>query len=67
MARYPKIKLGEVKMEDSLKISRKYNIFTAPAILLFINGKETIREAGYISLDNMERKIFRYYKLFYSN
>jgi hypothetical protein len=34
-------------------------------VMLFIQGKETVREAGIISLNSLEEKISRYYQLFY--
>ncbi|NMB06886.1 MAG: thioredoxin family protein [Tissierellia bacterium] len=66
LKKYPKIKAVEVKVDDSLKIARKHNIFTIPGILLFIDSKETIREARYISLEDIDDRISRYYNMFYN-
>lgn len=65
LERYPKIKAVEVEIDKSMKLSTNYNIFTIPAILLFIDGKESIREARYISMEGLEQKINRYYNLFF--
>lgn len=65
LERYPKIKAVEVEIDKSMKLSTSYNIFTIPAILLFIDGKESIREARYISMEGLEQKINRYYNLFF--
>ncbi|WP_243103933.1 thioredoxin family protein [Clostridium sp. JN-1] len=62
---YPKIKSTQVDIEKSLEVSAAYNIFTIPAILLFIEGKETIREAKYISLEDVDSKIGRYYNMLF--
>lgn len=62
---YPKIKSAQVDIEKSLEVSAAYNIFTIPAILLFIEGKETIREARYISLRDVDSKIGRYYNMLF--
>lgn len=62
---YPKIKSIEIDVEKHLEISSQFNIFTIPAILVFIEGKENIREARYLSIDDLENKIKRYYELFY--
>ncbi len=62
---YPKVKGVQVEVEKSLQVSVKYNIFTIPGILLFIDGKETIREARNISIIDLNSKISRYYKLFF--
>ena len=67
LEKYPKIKSVEIKIEDNLKITRKHNIFTIPGILMFIDGKETIREARYISIEDMDNRIFRYYNMFYNS
>lgn len=63
---YPKIKSIVIDVEESLEIASQFNIFTIPAILVFVDGKESIREARYLSIDDLENKIQRYYKLFYS-
>lgn len=67
LEKYPKIKSVEVEAEKDPELSALYNVFTIPVIILYIKGKETIREARIISLDNLELKISRYYDLLYSN
>jgi len=62
---YPKIKSVQVDVEKSIQVSVAYDIFTIPAILVFIEGKETIREARYISMQDIEGKISRYYDLIF--
>lgn len=62
---YPKVISVEVDIEKHLDIAATYSIFTIPGILLFIEGKETIREARYISIDELNEKISRYYAFFY--
>lgn len=65
LTNYPNIKTIEVEVENSVEISAQFNIFTVPAILLFIERKEVIRELRHISLLELENKIERYYHLFY--
>lgn len=67
LEKYPSIKAVKVDAENSVELSATYNVFTIPVIILFIQGKETIREARIISLINLEQKISRYYELFYGN
>ncbi len=67
LERYPNIKLIKVEAEKHPELSAKYNVFTIPAIVLYIQGKETIREARIISMEKLEQNIFRYYELFYNN
>jgi thioredoxin-like negative regulator of GroEL len=63
--RYPFIKAVKIEMQQSPELSANYDVFTVPVVMLFIQGKETIREAGIISLIGLEEKISRYYTLFY--
>lgn len=58
---YSKIKSIYIDADKSKKIAIGYNVFTIPAILFFVEGKETIREARYISILDLEKKISRYY------
>lgn len=67
LEKYPIIQAVKVEIESSLELSALYNVFTIPVIILFIQGKETIREARIISLIDLEQKISRYYELFYGN
>jgi thiol-disulfide isomerase/thioredoxin len=62
---YPKIKSAEVDTEKSLKLSSDYSVFTIPVILIFIEGKEILREARYISMKDINDKITRYYELLF--
>lgn len=62
---YPKINSAQIDAGKSLEISSDYNIFTIPAILVFIDGKEVIREARYISIQDINHKIERYYKMIF--
>lgn len=62
---FPNIKAFRVDADKNLKISAAFNVFTIPVILLFIQGRETIREVRIISLDNLEQKIARYCQIFY--
>jgi thioredoxin-like negative regulator of GroEL len=63
---YLRIKSAKIDVEKSLQISAEYSIFTIPVILLFIEGKEVIREARYISLQDVNNKIERYYDFFFN-
>lgn len=62
---FPDLKAVRVEADKNLNISARFNVFTVPVILLYIEGKETIREVRIISLDNLEQKIARYCQIFY--
>lgn len=67
LEKYDKIKCVHVDVNESVKIAAQNNIFTIPAVLVFINGKETIREARFISIDILSDKISRYYDLLFGD
>lgn len=67
LERYPGIKAIKIEIEGSSELAASYNVFTIPVIILFIQGKETIREARIISVIGLEQKISRYYELLYES
>lgn len=58
---YSKVAYAEVQIENFPLISGAFSIFTLPCILGFIDEKEIIREARFISIKELEEKIQRYY------
>lgn len=63
MKKYRKIVYAKVEIDELQSVVGKYSIFTLPAIILFIDGKEMIREARFISIIELEEKILRFYDL----
>ncbi|MFD2751521.1 thioredoxin family protein [Virgibacillus siamensis] len=57
MEKYPKIAMGSVNAQEVTEIAGMYSIFTAPVLLLFVDGKEFLREARIVHLDLLEEKI----------
>lgn len=66
LLKYSKVKGVRVEVENSVELSANFNVFTIPVVILFIQGKETIRKARIISIENLEQEISRYYELFYN-
>lgn len=62
---YPKIKSVQVDVDTSPEMAASLNIFTIPGILLFIDNKEAIREARFISVPDIKNKISRYYQMYF--
>ncbi|NEZ46924.1 thioredoxin family protein [Clostridium niameyense] len=60
---YKNIKTIYINIDILPKISSYYSVFTVPTILLFIEGRETLREGRYTSILELRKKINRYYKL----
>ena len=58
---YPKIASGKIDTAKSARLAAENTIFTIPAVLIFVAGKEVIREARHISIRELNEKIQRYY------
>ena len=63
---FPGIEGAYIDLDKLPEASGRFTVFTIPAILLFVEGKETIREARYVSLESLKGRITRYYSLLYS-
>lgn len=59
MARY------KIFINDNIEEYSRFNIFTLPVILVYIDGKEYIREARNISLRDLYIDIERLYNMYY--
>lgn len=64
MENYPKIKTAHINTEHTPEIAGKLSIFTVPVLLLFVEGKEYIREARIVHMDLLKEKIDRIYEHF---
>lgn len=58
---YPKINARHVDASKVPEIAGRLNIFTAPVLLLFVDGKEYIREARFVQTALLDEKIARIY------
>ncbi|GGM19185.1 thioredoxin-like protein YdfQ [Paraliobacillus quinghaiensis] len=66
MKKYPKIALGYVNADQLPDVAGKFSIFTVPVLLLLVDGKEYLREARIVHLQQFEEKIEKIYQGFYS-
>lgn len=62
---FPRIAKGQVDIEKSVELSAASSIFTIPAILVYVEAKEVLREARHISIREMKDKIQRYYNMLF--
>ncbi|WP_096233618.1 thioredoxin family protein [Thermoanaerobacterium sp. RBIITD] len=62
---YPNISAFHVSIDELPAASGEFSIFTVPSILVYIEGKEVIREARFISMDTLEDKIQKYYNMIF--
>lgn len=55
----PWITSSEINSHEHQALAAQLSIFTIPAILVHVQGKETIREARYFSIQELTEKIDR--------
>ena len=61
---YKDIHLGFVDASQLEEIAAKLSVFTVPALLLFIEGKEYLREARFVHFDELKIKLDSLYELY---
>ncbi|MBP2079299.1 thioredoxin family protein [Oceanobacillus polygoni] len=62
MDSYPQIKSAHINVEEVQEVAGRFSIFTIPVLLLFVDGREYIREARIVHLDLLEEKIRKIYE-----
>lgn len=60
LEKYPKVKGIEVNGEQFPQVAISYGVYTLPLMILFVQGKESIREGRNLNLLEFEGKIGRY-------
>ena len=63
--KFPKIKFQNIDLNFSPEIAAAYSAFVEPTILVFFEGKESIRKSRVISIDELEHSIKRLYILIF--
>ncbi len=59
---FPAINAYQIDASEVPAIAGEYNIFTAPVILFFVDGKEYIREARFVETRKLHDRLHRIYK-----
>lgn len=57
--KYPKLNQYYINLDNDETIIGQYSLFTVPVVLVFVEGRETIREARYMSIEDIDSKIKR--------
>ena len=63
---FPRIETREVNAENIPELAGFLSIFTVPVLVLYADGKEILREARFVHVDEFKRKIEKIYSGFYS-
>lgn len=65
LANYPNIKGAYIEADQVPELAAAFSVFTLPALLIYAEGKEVIREARHISLLDVTERVDRYYDLLF--
>lgn len=60
---FPQMGFAEVNLSRDIEPSAAFSVFTVPAVIVFAEGRETVRMARNISVYELKEKLYRYYKL----
>lgn len=60
LKKHSKVVSGHVQVQNLPSVASVFGIFTIPAIVLFLDGKEIIRQARYINFLELKEKIQRF-------
>jgi thioredoxin-like negative regulator of GroEL len=63
---FPKIKLAYIKSDILPEVAAQNQVFAAPTILVFFDGREYIRKSRNIGISELLREIERPYSMFFS-
>jgi len=63
---YPKIKFIYIESNKYPEIAAQYSVFTVPTLLVFFDGKESIRKSRYIGVQELSNNIERSYNMIFS-
>ncbi len=63
---FPKIVQMSANIADIPQLAAHFQIFSAPAILIFFDGKEFAREGRNVSLEQLQRRVEKIYNLYFS-
>ncbi|PRS09689.1 thiol reductase thioredoxin [Bacillus atrophaeus] len=62
--KFPHIKLGYINAYNVEEIASRFSILTVPALLLFIEGTEYLREARFVHFEQLEKRLERVSKIY---
>jgi len=63
--KFPKINYYLINLPFSKKICAAHSVYVEPTILIYFNGKETIRKSRNISILDLDKSIARLYEIFF--
>ena len=64
MEKFPDVSFGHVNVDRVEEIAGRFSIFTVPVLLLFGDGKELMREARFVRMDEFEENMEKIVRLY---
>jgi thioredoxin-like negative regulator of GroEL len=62
---FPEMNFCYVDLNEAKEISGQLSVFSVPTILVFFEGRETIRASRNVHLEELREQIDRYYKMIF--
>ena len=62
MEQFQEIHLGHVNSAEVEEVAERFTVFSVPALLLFVEGKEYVREARAVHMSMFEEKLRKIYE-----
>lgn len=62
---FPKISFCYVNLNEAKEISGQLSIFSVPTVLVYFEGKESIRASRNVHIEELSEQIDRYYKMIF--
>ncbi|MCY1721356.1 thioredoxin family protein [Prolixibacteraceae bacterium Z1-6] len=64
---FPKIKLAYIKSDVLPEVAAQNNVFTAPTVLIFFDGREYIRKSRAFGIEGLQQEIARPYSMIFED
>ncbi len=62
---FPRLRMVFADMTDFPSLAADYRVFTAPTILVFFDGRESIRKSRAFGIDELKSEVNRLYSLIF--
>ncbi|MGA9287842.1 MAG: thioredoxin family protein [Anaerobacillus sp.] len=63
LADYPQIESEKLNVQEVPESAGEFSVFTIPVLLLYVDGKEYIREARFVNIESFRSSIDRIIKM----
>lgn len=61
---FPQVKLVEIPTDKAMELAARFRMFTVPAVMFFVEGREYIRVARNISTTELSQKMHKIVSLY---